>query len=398
MPTEPRFLRSADFGAFEPELKRTFKEGFGFTWDGGSESPEEAERRARFSKIVGAARPQPDAPPSAGLELLRQCYALHRKILTYLNPEDDLRDQLSSLAAAVSKVGKKVTRLPTPTQKNSQHGSPSVLELRHAWVVLEDGLGAAIWGSSGGSVADELARLREVASQANAQLANIGALLKNLSVGGQNEVVASERAKEVRAIAASVQRLSQELQAFCIKCVPAADDQPEVRAYLERVAQAVPAQCWYESNDGVLTLRTEVPWAALTIHRDLAERRGAILESLCTWDPEFFPLLPGALRRDHGTPAATGGKGKKNWVLNGITAALVLLELVEAAPVHPKTGGKDLFEATTKRVERWIDGLTKSGGFFVEATTPPDAQDRRRHGHDRPLQARYPLMPKPEDT
>ncbi|HKY39872.1 MAG TPA: hypothetical protein VJN18_28245, partial [Polyangiaceae bacterium] len=300
MPTEPRLLRSADFEAFEPELKHAFKDAFRFTWDDGSESPEEAERRARFSKIVRAARPQPDAASSAGVELLRECYALHRKIVAHLNPEDELRDKLSSLAAAVSKVGKKVTRLPAPAQKNSQRGSPSVLELRHDWMVFEDGLVAAIWDSSWGSAAVELARLREVASQAHAQLASIGARLKNLIVGGKNEVLASEHAEEVSAIAASVQQLSQELNVFCTKCVPPADDEPELRAYLERVAQAIPVQCWYEANSGGSMLSTEVPWAALTIHRDLAARRAAALESLCTWDPEFFPLLPSAVRRDHG--------------------------------------------------------------------------------------------------
>ena len=392
MPTQQRILKSADFGVFEPELKRAFQAAFHFGWDVGKESPEEQERRRRFSVISRAARSLPDPEPTAGLVLMRECFALHLKICAYLNPEDALHGQLATIAATISKVGKRIARLPVRPKKSSRRGSPSVLALRSDWGALEDGLRAANEDYSAGTVAEELARLRDAASRANAQLANIGALLKELSVGGKNQVVAAEQAVEVKAIAASVAQISLELKAFRQKCAPPVDDEAKFRAYFERLAQSIPVQSWYEGSDGVAKLCTEVPWGALPLHRDLPERRGAVLESLCTWDTEFFSLLPGAVRRGHGAPATTGGRGKHNWVLNGITAALVLLELVDAVPVVPKASGKGLFKATIKRVERWIDGQTSSGGFYVEATAQPGTRAGHRHG--RPLQSRYPIMPK----
>ncbi len=395
MPSEPRTLKSADFGAFEPDLKRAFKEAFHFAWNLSEESPEELERRRKFSKIITTARSVPDAEPTAGVALMRECYALHLKICTYLNPDDFLRDELAAISASISRTGKKIARLPIPAKKSSQRKSVSVLELRSAWTVLETQLRAVDEDYVAGSVPEELARLRDAAARVDAQVTTIRALLKDLSVGSENEVIAAEQATEVRAIAAAAAQISRELRAFGDKCVPPAGDSAEFRAYFERVEQSLPVQSSPEGNQGVLKHRTEVPWDALAIPRDLPERRGAVLETLCTWDPEFFPLLPGAVRRDHRAPATAGGRGRVNWVLNGIAAALVLLELVDVAPIDPKASGKDLFKSTIKRVERWIDTETTSGRFYVDATPEQETRARRRSGRSKPLQARFPIKPAP---
>ena len=268
-----------------------------------------------------------------------------------------------------------------------------MLELRRAWTLLENQLRAVNEDYVAESVTKELTRLSDAASSAEVHVANVRALLKALTIAGKNEVVAAEQAKEVRAIAAAVTQVSRELKRFSEKCKPPTNDDAELRAYFERLAQAIPAQSTYEGDHGKLRHRTEVPWSFLTIPRDLPERRAAVLQALCTWDAEFFPLLPGAVRRDRRAPATSGGRGRHNWVLNGITAALVLLELVDAVPVAPKTTGKDLFKATIKRVERWIDTETSSGGFHVDATSQPSTRTRRPYSISRPLQARYPIKP-----
>lgn len=240
MPTEPRTLRTADFGAFEPELRRAFNDAFHFAWDAGEDSPEEHERRLRFGAIVTAARSMPDPEPTAGVALMRDCYALYLKICAYLNPDDFLRDQLATITASISRIGKKLARLPDPAVKKPQRESPSVLELRSAWTVLENQLRAVDEGYAADSVAEELARLRDAASCAEAQTTNVRALLKELSIAGQNEVVAAEQAKEVRTIAAAVAQVSRELKTFSAKCTPPADDDAKFRAYFERLAQTIP--------------------------------------------------------------------------------------------------------------------------------------------------------------
>jgi hypothetical protein len=135
----------------------------------------------------------------------------------------------------------------------------------------------------------------------------------------------------------------------------------------------------------VSALDCEVPLAALHEYRELPERRAAVLEWLCTYDPRFYPLLPSSARRDHLVPAISGGRGRNNWVLRGLTAALVLLELVEATGSE-KRSGKALFKATVKRVERWIADRAATGHFYVDAADGERAPAKSR---SMPLVARH---------
>lgn len=390
MPSEQSFLNPSDFGDFEPELKKAFKDAFHFAWDVGSEPPDEQERRQLFAPIVRAARSLPDLEPSPGAALMRESYALLSKLNAHLNPEDALHDQFAAISASISRIGKGLARLRGSGRKNSQRESPSVLDFRAAWTAIEEQLRAFRETFRASSSADELARLRDEASLTSARLADAREQLLVLSMPAANEVVASARAKDVAELAEAMLQISRRIEAFQDQCAPSLDD--GFRPYLERLAQAIPAQSWYEGSAGNSRLCTEVPWNALAIHRDLTQRRGAILEALCTWDPEFFSLLPGSVRQDNSAPAATGGRGRQNWVLNGITAALILLGLVDTVALGAPISAKDLFKATVKRVERWIDNQTVSGNFFVK-TTGEDTYGRR-HARAQPLQLRYPIATK----
>lgn len=393
METVPRILKPSDFGEFELELKRAFKDAFHFAWDAGDESPEERERRKRFSLVIKAARVEPDAEPAMGLELMRECYALHTKISAYLRPDDALRDDLARIAAALASVGEKIASLPCGANAKTEHGCPSVPGLRRGWTRVEHDLRLGLGEFAAGPAADEIARLRSVARRTSGQVSIVWAVAKELTLGG-NVVTARERAEDLAAIAESLQEISLKLDAFCEKCTPPADDEGKFQAYFERLEESIPSQAAFEVIHGALTLCTEVPPGALVIQRELPARRGAILQWLCTRDPEFFPLLPSAARRDHGAPATTGGADRRNWVLRGITAALVLLELVDAGA--PQSSGKDLFKSTMKRVDGWVRAQTATGGFYVDATTAPEAFTTtqgdariRRVGLGAPLEARY---------
>ncbi|HXK17944.1 MAG TPA: hypothetical protein VNG33_09085, partial [Polyangiaceae bacterium] len=175
-----------------------------------------------------------------------------------MSPDDLFHDQFAAISASASRIGNRIARLHVPAKKKSQGGSPSVLELRDVWTALEDELRVFRGGYRELSAAEELPRLRDAASRANAKLADIRALLRDLSVGGKNKVVAAEQAAEVRAIAASATKISLELKAFRERCTPLVDD--EFRAYFERLAQSIPVQSWYEGRHGVPKLCTEVPW------------------------------------------------------------------------------------------------------------------------------------------
>lgn len=80
-----------------------------------------------------------------------------------------------------------------------------------------------------------------------------------------------------------------------------------------------------------------------------------------------------------------------NWVLRGITEALVLLDLVDR-PLDKRRGdGKGLFETTVKQVDSWIRNEAASGFFFVDAdaSEPSVPGARPRSSVSVPLNARY---------
>jgi hypothetical protein len=184
---------------------------------------------------------------------------------------------------------------------------------------------------------------------------------------GKNTVASSERAGVVIALASLLEHLSQKLAAFCKKCVPPPEDETTFYEYLERVEEALRVQTTYGMVPGNVAYWTEVPESALIMERKFSDRRAAVLQSLCTSDPDFFPLLPSTARRDHRAPATRGGAKNANWVRSGLTAALVLLELVEREPDARQVKGKDLFELITKQVDGWIRKQAATGFFFVDA-------------------------------
>jgi len=94
------------------------------------------------------------------------------------------------------------------------------------------------------------------------------------------------------------------------------------------------------------------------------------------------------VRRDHVPPSIVGGRGRSNWVLHGLAAALILLGLVDKNQDPESRNGKALFKATVKRVERWIADAAAAGHFYVKPACP-DRPASMRSGL--PLNGRRPL-------
>jgi hypothetical protein len=69
-----------------------------------------------------------------------------------------------------------------------------------------------------------------------------------------------------------------------------------------------------------------------------------------------------------------------------VAAALVLLELVEESDSSPAQSERALFNATVKRVERWIADRAKTGFFFVDSMVEGQAPERSLSG---PIVDRY---------
>ena len=397
-------LRPNDFGDFEPQLKSEFQDAFRFRWDPGEESPGEQQLRGRFSVIVRAAHSEPDPEPAAGVALMRKCFKVHGEIRAYLRPDIRRRAELDRIGATLSEIGEKIARLPGATGESTANDVPEHPRQRvqKDWAVLQNELRVEQEKFPHAVVAEEMARLCRVASRANEQLGLVRAVLVELSLGGNNDVTAGERAKVGKTILALLGKVSGELTAFCLTCAPPSDDHAKFVHYFQRLADCLPVLFSLTlSPDGAME-SYEVPRHALLVPQTLEERRGAILEWLCTWHPEFFCALPGAVRRDHGPPASSGGKDQRNLVLRGVTAALVLLELVTVSSGPPKSGG-DLFKATLERVREWISERARTGQFCVDTTSPQQAFTLIRPGVDlqvrggawrrAELEPRYPTRP-----
>jgi hypothetical protein len=65
----------------------------------------------------------------------------------------------------------------------------------------------------------------------------------------------------------------------------------------------------------------------------------------------------------------------------GVTAALVLLELVDGKPNGAQTG-KDLFKGTLKRVDTWLRKAARAGHFEVDNREEQEAFTVLRPGAD----------------
>ena len=393
----PSILRSSDFGAFEPELKRAFRSAFHFDWDITEDSPDEHQRRKAFARFIHAARVTPDVEPTRGLELLRKCYALQLEILRYLGPDEVLRDEFAGIGADISNVGEQIAKLPRTgwTVNIAEGATPScgsMEELSHAWRALEDGTLGRLYATQLTAPSDEISRLSILAAETRIDVDAVRLALSRMTLRGKNTVTSSERGGAVIALASLLEELSRKLAAFSQKCVAPPDNETTFHDYLERVAEALPVQTTYGMVPRDVAHWTEVPDSALIMPRKFADRRAAILQWLCTSDPDFFPLLPSKARRDHRAPATKGGAQNPNWVLPGLAAALVLLELVDREPDARQLEGKDLFELIVKQVDAWIRKQAATGFFFVDAdASEPTVPGRRPHSaKNLPLVPRYP--------
>ena len=395
-------LRSTAFGQFEPEVKLAFQNAFGFPWDAGEDSPEEADKRRAFQPAIQAVRSEPTGPPRA-LELMKECYDLAYKLAVYVSPQDTLRDELMKIIATIAHVGEQIRRLPQvpsgpESDGNLQAASTPLVEVRDRWSRIEAWLRAEEQTAMPNPIAIEMERFRGIAAHTIEQVKGARAELAGLTLGGRNQIVASKRAEDLNRIGVSMDQICETLTAFSEKCRAPTAEEAAFYPYFERLADALGVQHEHEIVAGKLTRRSEVPTAALIVPRDLAERRRAVLQWICTRDPQVYALLPSAARRDHGAPAIEGGRGRRNLVLHGISAALVLLGLVDEAPTTGVPDGKALFAKTVKRVDRWIREEGRRGGFFVDPTPVPHIHpggsiSRRHFSVTVPLIARHSAGP-----
>ena len=399
MPPTPAILRASDFGDFEPELKRAFRKTFHFEWDAevdAPDAPDSHRRREAFARFVHAARTRPEAQPSKGQELTRQCYELNLRISEFLRPDDVLRDELTRIGADLSGVGEQIAKLPrsgwtVSLEPGDVPPCHSADELQRTWRIIEKQLHERTYETYLSAPAEEISRLRKHASRARAQVDLTRRATTKVTLDAKHDITASERAGMLSALGTALKEISEKLQKFCDKCVAPPAHEAVFYQYLERVSRALPVQTNYGQIPMNERCWTEVPASALIMPRELHERRAAVLQGLCASDPAFFPLLPSAVRRDHRGPAVRGGKNNPNWVLRGITAALVLLELVDRPLDKRKGDGKWLFETTVKQVDSWIRDEAASGFFFVDAdaTEPRVPGERPRSLVGLPLIASY---------
>jgi hypothetical protein len=396
MPPTPCILRASDFGDFEPELREAFRDAFHFDWDAEVDSPDAQRRRKAFERFIKAARTPPEVQPSGGLELMRQCYELDLRICQFLRPDEVLRNKLTEIGANLSSVGEQIARLPrsewiVSLEPSDAPPCQSADELQRGWTLIEKQLLERAYETQLSPPADEISRLRELGSRARVQVDLIARALTKVTLDAKIDITASERAEMISTLRTSIEEISEKLAEFCDKCVaPPAHEAPFYQ-YLERVSRALPVRTNYGTIPIDERCWTEVPASALVMHREFRERRAAVLQGLCASDPEFFPLLPSTVRRDHCEPAIRGGKNNPNWALRGITAALVLLELVDRPLDKRKGDGRGLFETTGKQVGSWIRNEAASGFFFVDAdaTEPSVPGERPRSSVSLPLIARY---------
>ena len=345
-----RILTSASFGAFETELKLSFKRAFQFSWDPVEESEDEAQRRRAFLPAVRAAHLAPAGPEKA-LELMKDCYDLSFRLGVYLRPDDLQRDELMRITALIEQVGNDFTRLLGPStssksKNNLRSESPGATEVLDRWLRIEHGLQTEAASAMPNPVATEMARLRDVGLRTIEQVKAARTALGRLALGGRNPIATAQRVKDLKHIGASMDQISLELATFSEKCTAPTDEETKFNAYFERLMEALQVQI---SDQRFGHSWSEVPESALVMPRDLPARRGAVLRWICTRDPDFYPLLPSAARRDHGAPALVGGKGRVNVVLRGVTAALVLLKLVEETPRSTLSeGGVDAVTVISK--------------------------------------------------
>ena len=342
----PTVLSAASFGGFESNLKLAFQDAFDFSWDPLVDSPQEAERRRAFAPILAAAHAEP-AGPARALELMRDCYELSMRLAKFTHPHEFLRDEFAEIMATVAHVGEDIRRLlsasPEPQSNTNLHaGSVTLREVSDRWSAVVDWLRAEEANAMPNPLATEMTRIRDVAEQAIAYVEPVRQKLAALSLGGQNPVTSAERDAGLKNIGAETDQLCRRLEAFSGKCISPAAEEAAFSPYFERVTEALSIQCTFEpviGNPAAFHV-TEVPEAALVLQRSLAERRRGILQWLCTRDPRFYALLPSAVRRDREAPAMQGGKGKRNVALHGISAALVLLGLVDEVPNTREPNGQ----------------------------------------------------------
>ena len=380
-------LRSTAFGRFEPKLKLAFQNAFGFPWDAGEDSPEEADKRRAFQPAIQAVRSEPAGPPRA-LELMKECYDLAYKLAVYVSPHDTLRDELMMIMATIAHVGEQIRRLPKVPSGPESDGNPhaastTLVEVRDRWSRIESWLRAEEQTAMPNPIAIEMERLHGIAARTIEQVKSARAELAGLTLGGRNQIVASKRAEDLNRVGVAMDEICRILTSFSEKCRAPTAEEVAFYPYFERVADAFGVQYEHEIVAGKLTSRSEVPAGALIVPRDLAERRRAVLQWICTRDPQVYALLPSAARRDQGAPAIEGGRGRRNLVLHGVSAALVLLGLVDEARTTAEPDGKALFAKTVKRVDKWIREEGRRGGFFVDPTPAPhihpDGSISRRH-------------------
>jgi len=119
---------------------------------------------------------------------MRDCYALHLKICAYLNPDDFLRDELARFRIDLEESQER-SHACRPAKKNSQRKSPSVLELRSGWKVLENQLRVVMKITPQGRCLSACAPARR-RSSAVAQCSMRA--LPELSGGAKNDVIAAE--------------------------------------------------------------------------------------------------------------------------------------------------------------------------------------------------------------
>ena len=142
----PAILSLSSFGDFERELKLAFKNAFGFSWDFGEDSPEEAERRRAFGPALTAVRIEPIGPPRA-LQLMKECYDLQLKLTMFIVPHEVLRDELAEIIATIAHTGEQFRRMlgvsPDPESNGNLHaGSAALREVSDRWTAIEDWLRA----------------------------------------------------------------------------------------------------------------------------------------------------------------------------------------------------------------------------------------------------------------
>jgi len=395
MPTEKRILKPSDFGEFEPELEKAFREGFRFSWHADQRSEEEQRLWRSFSPAINAARRKPDTEPKHAIALMKECYELSLKLCSYVWPNDLRRDELSKIFGRICRAGDKVVGLldekrRRPAPENLHDKASRSMEVLSRWRLFEDSVRAAedtFW--PGSSVRDELERFRIIALRAGEQLAEIRAELDGLVLSRANEVVAKERAKALKTLSLELADIHAEMIAFTGQCTQPSEDEAKFHPYFERLVEALPVQAFDQA--GALRV-SEVPESSLFLHRSFDDRRAAVLEWLCVKYSEFHPSLPGVARRDHFAPATTGGRGRRNTALRALAAALVLLGLVDIEDGVLASKGRLLFGRTVKRVDGWISDQARNGRFFVDSTArSPSDPLRRRTGSGTVLELRYPL-------